>query len=150
MCSWHISLTADCEFLGFEGDNPLLLITQDSYATLRNCIFRDLDLTVEVFDLSFGGRLWLEECTFQNVLLRRQPPKLVATSLNDEIPCAVPNEDTFKYHSDDDYEYDIVDGDVFEATGAGVDFFVSSSTLSDCLRALHKYVHRRSFTVSPC
>ena len=83
-------MRADCEFLGFQGDQPPLLISTDSYATLSGCAFRDFDISVEVIDVSYGGRLRLEDCTFENVVLRRNPPKFVSTSLNDELTCTPP------------------------------------------------------------
>lgn len=136
LCPVH----AGCEFKGFSGDNSPLLVASDSYAALHSCAFRDLDLTVEVFDLSFGGRLQLEDCTFENVRLRRQPPKLVSTSRNDEAACDAPYDDSFKYHADDDDAYDIVHSDILGFGDTPLELIVDNATASDCLRALHEYV----------
>lgn len=116
---------------------PPLLISTDSYAALHTCSFRHLRLAVEVFDVSFGGRLHIENCTFQDVDMTRSPPKYVSTSLNDDVPCQAPFDDAFKYNDDDDDSYDIRPQPLdFGDPSAGV--FVESATLSDCLRPAHE------------
>ena len=116
---------------------PPLVISTESYATLHACTFKDLALSVEIFDVSFGGRLHLENCTFQNLQLSRTPPKYVSTSLNDDVQCIEPFEDAFKYNPDDDDMYDIRPQPLdFGDPTAGE--FVESATLSDCLRPAHK------------
>ena len=116
---------------------PPLLISTESYAALHACMFKDLALSVEIFDVSFGGRLHLENCTFQNLQLSRNPPKYVSTSLNDEMPCYEPFEDDLKYNADDDDMYDIRPQPLdFGDPAAGE--FVESATLSDCLHPAHE------------
>lgn len=83
--------------------------------------------------MSYGGRLLLEDCTFQNILLRRNPPKLVSTSLNDDLVCKEPFDDSFKYNADDDDAYDI-QPTMLDPEDASKGSYVASGTLSDCLR----------------
>lgn len=129
---------SDCEFVGFKGDNPPLLVSSDSYAAVRNCTFRDMDLSVELFDVSFGGGVHLEDCTFQNIQLRRTPPKYVSTSLNDEFRCDDPYDDFFKYQADDDDYYDITP-QLVNPDDASAGLYIDSATMSDCLRPLTLY-----------
>ena len=131
-------LLAECEFIGFSGDEPPLLIALDSYGTLQNCSFTDFDLTVEVFDVSYGGRLQLEDCTFQNIQLRRNPPKYVSTTENNHLRCVSPFEDTFKYNADDDDAYDIVP-ELLDPADPSAGSYVQSAIISDCLRAINLY-----------
>lgn len=112
------------------------MISVDSYATFRGCNFNDLELTVEVFDLSYGGRLRLEDCTFRNVQLGRNPPKYVSTTLNDDLVCMDPLDDLYKYHAEDDDDYDIELQRV-DASDPSKGLNVQSDTISDCLRAVH-------------
>ena len=137
---------AECEFIGFAGDVPPLLISTDSYAALHACAFKDLGLSVEIFDVSFGGRLHLENCTFENLQMTRSPVKYVSTSLNDDVPCQEPFEDSFKYNVDDDDMYDIRPQPLdFDNPSAGE--FVEYATLSDCLRPAHEcapFLHLRT------
>lgn len=122
--------------MGFEGDNPPLLVTSESFASLSNCTFRDMDLTVEIFDVSFGGSVHLEDCIFQNVQLSRNPPKFVSTSLNDEFACEEPYEQFFKYQPEDDDDYDIIPVPI-DPNDASKGLYVDSATISDCLRPLN-------------
>lgn len=129
---------ADSRFIGFGGTEPPFLIAQETFATFRNCKFEDFDLTVEVFDVSFGGLLHLEQCTFQRILLRQS--KLVSTSLNDEVKCLEPFQDDFLYMSTDDEAYDIPLEQI-DPSNPDAGMRVTNETLSDCLRARYKCAH---------
>lgn len=130
-CKVYVCVRADCRFMSFAGGEPPLLVALESFATFRNCEFEDFELTVEVFDVSFGGLLHLDNCTFRNVFLRQK--RLVATTSNDLVPCLEPFQDDFLYLPDDDAAYDIpVEPIVPGDPEAGM--WVSSATISDCLR----------------
>lgn len=122
---------ADSRFLGFKGSLPPLLISGESFARFHNCTFEDIDLRVEVFDVSLGGMLRLEECYFHNVSLARG--KLVSTTLNDVLACDWPLQKDFFYLPDDDVLYDIP-WDLVDTGNAQGGYFVENETLSDCLR----------------
>lgn len=88
---------------------------------------------MEVLDVSYGGHVRLEDCTFDSVVLRRNPPKFVSTSLNDELVCTTPFEDSFKYNADDDDAYDI-HPQLLDPDNPSAGFYIANATLSDCLR----------------
>ena len=67
-------------FIGFGGAKPPLLVSEETFGAFRQCMFEDFDLSVEVFDVSFGGMLHLEDCAFRNVELRQGKLCLLYTS----------------------------------------------------------------------
>ena len=98
-------------------------------------MFEDFDLSVEVFDVSFGGMLHLEDCAFRNVELRQG--KLVGTSSNDIFPCFPSFIDlNYMYMPADDATYDIPIRRLDPGNPAA-GMHVENATLSDCLR--HAY-----------
>jgi hypothetical protein len=52
-----------------------------SRASIRNSSFRDIDLAQEVFDVSFGSSVGLENCTFTNITVPNND--YVSTSYSD-------------------------------------------------------------------
>lgn len=132
---------ADSRFIDFGGTTPPLLISSESFAAFRNCGFERFDLTREVFDVSFGGMLKLQACTFKDIVLRSATRKLVSTTANNYIPCAgdpvdqnfdlssTPQAIFFNYPSDDD-AYDI---QPVPSDASGVET-VEDAVMSDCLR----------------
>lgn len=94
-----------------------------------------MDLSVEVFDVSYGGRISIEDSTFTNVNLTRDPPKLVSTSMNDDLQCISPEDDYLKYNPEDDDEYDL-ESQPLDPNDLSQGLYVENSTLSDCLRPL--------------
>jgi hypothetical protein len=124
-------VNADCRFIGFGGSDPPLLISLESFGTFRNCTFEDLQLTVEVIDISFGGLLRLEDCTFHNISLRNK--KLVSTTENDLVRCGRPFDEDFLYLPDDDAAYD-VEMEPIDVANPSAGMRVRNATLSDCLR----------------
>jgi hypothetical protein len=121
---------ADSMFRGFSGADPRILISQESFATFHACTFEDINLRTEVFDVSFGGLVRLEDCMFRNV----QTPKLVSTTLNDAASCEKFHYDlrnAYRYQPQDDELYDIQKE---ELPGRPGEYVVKNETLSDCLR----------------
>lgn len=131
--AWH----ADTEFIGFKGTEPPLAIGFESYASFHHCMFQDFDLSVEVFDVSYGGRISLENCTFQNIQLRQNPPKYVSTLANDELRCSEPGSNDFKYYSDDDDAYDI-EPQPIDPNDTSKGLYAASATMSDCLYPVNR------------
>lgn len=129
-------MNADCEFSGFRGDNPPLLIASDSHAAFHSCTFNDLDLSVEIFDVSYGGAVHFQDCEFHNLELRRIPPKFVSTTLNDDLACGIPNTDLFRYHPEDDDYYD-VDPEYIDPNDPSKGLYLDNATMSDCMRPIH-------------
>lgn len=130
---------ADTILRGFGGDAAPLLITSESFATFHNCTFEDFELSVEVFDISFGGLLRVEDCTFRDVVLRRR--KLVSTTANDDVPCSQWGgppafSGVYRYLPGDDERYDI-HPQRLPGRPAG-EFYVTNATLSDCLRGSYR------------
>ena len=126
---------AGSRFIGFGGAEPPLLVALETFVAFRQCTFEDFDLSAGVFDVSFGGLLHLEDCTFRNVLLRQG--KLVGTSLNDDVSCTNPAiEDDFMYWPEDDVAYDIP-LEPLDPSNPDAGMHVGNATLSDCLR--HAY-----------
>jgi hypothetical protein len=72
---------ADCIFSTFTGANALMLMTQQARTFVRRSSFRDIDLGGEIFDVSFGSSVRLENCTFTNITVPNND--YVSTSFND-------------------------------------------------------------------
>ena len=124
-------------FIGFEGAEPPLLVADETFGAFRQCTFEDFDLSVEVFDVSFGGLLHLEDCTFRNVELRQG--KLVGTSLNDDFKCNNEWLGDFMYMPADDAAYDIP-LEPLDPGNPAAGMHVGNATLSDCLRHAYRCV----------
>ena len=89
-------------------------------------------MSVEVFDVSYGGLLRLEDCSFYDVKLRQG--KLVGTTKNDELECSeLGLEDEFMYLPEDDAAYDIP-LEPLDPGNPAAGMHVGNATLSDCLR----------------
>ena len=129
---------AGSRFIGFGGAEPPLLIALETFVAFRQCTFEDLDLSAEVFDVSFGGMLHLDDCTFQNVLLRQG--RLVGTSLNDDAYRVTSGaEYEFIYFPEDDAAYDIP-LEPLDPENPNAGMHVGNATLSDCLRHAYRCV----------
>jgi hypothetical protein len=72
---------ADSVFSTFTGTNAVFLLIQLARAFIRNSSFRDIDLAQEIFDVSFGSSVRLENCTFTNITVPNND--YVSTSGND-------------------------------------------------------------------
>jgi hypothetical protein len=73
--------SADAIFSTFTGLNALMLLLQGARVYFRRCSFRDFDLAQEIFDVSFGSAVRLENCTFTNITVPNND--YVSTSGND-------------------------------------------------------------------
>jgi hypothetical protein len=134
---------ADSRFINFQGRLAPVLISSESFATFRNCSFQNFNLTREVFDVSFGGMLRLEACSFNGVS-GTDSRKLVSTTSDDYILCSgevvdqsvditdAPEASFFNYATDD-YAYDVFPAQN-STDGVGASFSVQNATMSDCLR----------------
>jgi hypothetical protein len=58
-----------------------MLLAEGARAHIRNSNFRDLELEQEIFDVSFGSSVRLENCTFTNITVPNND--YVSTSYND-------------------------------------------------------------------
>jgi hypothetical protein len=59
----------------------VLLLLHESRAFFRDSSFRDIELAEEIFDVSFGSSVRLENCTFTNITVPNND--YVSTSYND-------------------------------------------------------------------
>jgi hypothetical protein len=74
-------MSADTVFSTFTGLNALMLLLGASRVNMHRCSFRDFDLAQEIFDVSFGSAVRLENCTFTNITVPNND--YVSTSGND-------------------------------------------------------------------
>lgn len=83
-----------------------MLVSAESFVALQGCHFQNLDLTSELVDVSFGGAVNMQACTFTNCAIPRN--HIVSTSFNDYTPCSAwsPGMAGFLYFPQDDEEYD--------------------------------------------
>jgi hypothetical protein len=72
---------SDSIFSSFTGSEALMLLVDSARAFIHSSMFRDLELDQEIFDVSFGSAVRLENCTFTNVTVPDND--YVSTSLND-------------------------------------------------------------------
>jgi hypothetical protein len=74
-------MSADTIFSTFTGLNPLMLLIGGARVNMHRCRFRDFDLARELFDVSYGSAVRLENCTFTNITVPEND--YVSTSAND-------------------------------------------------------------------
>jgi hypothetical protein len=72
---------ADTIFSTFTGSDAPLLLVQSARVLIRSSSFRDFDLSEEIFDVSKGSSVRLENCTFTNITVPDN--EYVSTSYND-------------------------------------------------------------------
>ena len=124
---------ADCIFTDWAGFHSPLTIKFQSVMSVRNTIFRNMNLHVEIADVSFEGIVHFEDVRFANVTLEHGA--VVSTTLNDyqqAIGFYV------NYYADDDAEFDVQVSPVLPSE-QGVfaeDFVVVNDTMSDCVYLL--------------
>lgn len=70
-----------CIFSSFTGDSAPLTFVSQARATVRRTAFRDFDLQEEIFDVSIGSSVRLENCTFTNITVPDN--EYVSTSYSD-------------------------------------------------------------------
>lgn len=104
-------------------------------ARISNTLFRNMNLAVELVDVTGGGTVTFEATTLANVVLHNN--KVVSTSLNDFDPVwSFDCTDTdWEYNPDMDDAYDVRWQPVARDAGGvyGAEFFIANSTMSDCL-----------------
>ena len=133
IASLWVYMHADCIFTDWAGFNSPLTIKFQSVVSVRNTTFRNMNLHVEIADVSFEGIVHFVDVRFANVTL--QHGAVVSTTLNDyhqAIGFYV------TYYADDDADYDVLVSKV-PAGDRGVfqeDFVVANDTMSDCLYLL--------------
>jgi hypothetical protein len=120
---------ADSVFEGFDGRTAPILLSGESYGVFQDCVFRDMILSAEIFDVSFGGSLKVENCVF--VRVSHAERGIVSTSLNDAFRCF--NDKGFQYFLADDAAYDL-ESTPISSNDPSRGFRVRSGMLSDCLR----------------
>eukprot|EP00892_Ulva_mutabilis_P010359 jgi/Ulvmu1/7696/UM038_0128.1 len=105
-------------------------VTAGSVANVRNTVFRNMHLAVEIADVSFIGAVRFENASFANVTL--QHGAVVSTTVNDYKEVAP--DYGLHYYAEDDAAYDV---DVRplapgEAGVFGAEFGVDKDVLGDC------------------
>ena len=121
---------ADCIFTDWTGFRSPLMIQWRSVFHVRDTVFFNISLDVEVADVSFEGIVHFENVSFSHVALAHG--NVVSTTLNDyqlAIGFAV------TYYSDDDANYDVPLEPVRPGQHGlfGEEFVIPNATMSDCL-----------------
>lgn len=131
---------ADCNFEGFGGRTPPVLVASEAFAVIENSKFQDVDLSSELIDVSYGGAVKLANVTLENVTLRNGTGPIISTSQNDKGLCSgtLSEDSSALIASADDaelyLEYDDDVYDVMSSPGQGGALVISNGTMSDCLR----------------
>lgn len=122
---------ADSIFSDWAGFMSPLRINARSVANVRNTVFRNMQLSVEIADVSQTGTARFENVSFANVTL--QHGAVVSTSFNDYTAPAAGYE--VVYYAEDDANYDVevrrlphADAGVF-----GAEFVIDDDYMSDCI-----------------
>ena len=124
---------ADCVFTDWAGFLSPLTVKFKSVGTVRNSTFRNMNLEVEIADVSFEGIVHFEEARLANVTLSKG--NIVSTSLNDYQQAIG---FYLSYYADDDAEYDVLVSAVPRGeTGVfGEEWVIRNDTASDCIYLL--------------
>lgn len=123
---WH----AECIFTDWDGSESPLVCNHESVMHVRNSVFRNMNLNVEVVDVSRAGIVRFEGVLLTNVTLEHGA--VVSTTANDYTTFAP----VFYTASDDegeDYDVAVVSVSLGERSVFGEEFAVDSATMSDCL-----------------
>ena len=121
---------ADCIFTDWAGDRSPMTIIYGSSASIVDSVFRNMDLTSEIADVSNDGLVRFANTALSNVTLHAGA--IVSTTINDYNE--VPNFFVF-YYAEDDAAYD-VDWEpvaVGERGMFGEEFLVEDDLLGDCV-----------------
>lgn len=104
-----------------------------SVANIRNTLFRNMLLAVELVDVSTSGMARFENVLLSNVTLRRGA--VASTTLNDYH--TVPGYYTSYYAADDEYyDVEVVPVPIDERDAFGEDFRIDYDIISDCIGIL--------------
>jgi hypothetical protein len=134
-------LSADTLFSTFTGDDAPLLFLNGGRVLIRRSSFRDLRLSEEIFDVSFGSAVRLENCTFTNITVPNND--YVSTSFNDWEYFSAWSVDVEYYPEDDaDPSFDVLRYRANESSfpEAGV-CPTTSQGVENCKRALKSTLH---------
>lgn len=121
-------------------------------AVIRHSSFRDFDLHEEIFDVSRGSGVRLENCTFTNITVPDN--EYVSTSYSDYEFFGGPNGVVFlEYFPEDDAGplFDITRWRVNDSTFPGnlVDTRVELGTMSDCMFLFEGHLPRSAHPYTP-
>eukprot|EP00892_Ulva_mutabilis_P006269 jgi/Ulvmu1/4013/UM188_0003.1 len=118
----------DCIFSDWSGSEPPLASIK-TVTRVRNSIFRNMHLHVELVDVSFGGIVRLENVALANVSLVHGA--VVSTTANDYldglgIVIYTPSDD-------EDYDVELTLVQPSQRSPLGKDFMIENATMSDCM-----------------
>lgn len=131
LCGMH----ADCIVTDWAGDVAPLLITSLGVGVVRNTTFRNMQLSVEIADVSQAGAVHFEGVGLANVTLAKGA--IVGTTSSDYDISFLDNQIT--YYAEDDADFDVTPQPVPPAS-RGVfaeDFVLVNETMSDCINLLY-------------
>lgn len=138
-------------FTDWEGYQSPIAAVYHSVVTVRNTVFRNMRLPVEIADVSFDGTVRFDNVSLANVAL--QHGAVVSTSLNDyravgggldggNCPDAGAGMHTVRYYADDDDgpAYDVALTAVAPGEGGafGAESVIVHAAMSDCIGFLHE------------
>ena len=146
-------MRADCIFTGWAGSRSPIEAVFAS-ANIRNSVFRNMDLAVEVVDISFGGLTVLSDVLLANVSL--QHGQVVSTTMNDYhvlgLGTGLLGYDDMAYYADFDAHYDVsVTNTPSSQRGMfGAEWHVEHSALIDCIpEAVSEAISARTLAPTP-
>lgn len=133
----QLCLCADSIFSDWDRELSPLRVAFRSVAAVRNTVFRNMRLSSEVADVSYGGTVHFNNTAFANVSLARG--HVVSTTASDyESPFVGVY---FRSYAEDDAAYDVdvaplprADAGVF-----GAEFEIADDLMSDCMYMVTQY-----------
>ena len=119
---------ADCIFTDWVGLRSPLMSMHESVTHIRNSVFRNTTLAVELVDVSHGGIVRFNDVSLADVSLTHGA--VVSTTTNDYY-----FEGDVLYYASDDAQYDVPLEPVPSTAQSmfGEDFVIADATMSDCL-----------------
>ena len=146
-------MRADCIFTDWAGSRSPIQALFTS-ANIRNSVFRNMDLTVEIVDISFGGFTVLNGVLLANVSL--QHGQVVSTTMNDyEMMGSSPDSLELvgmTYYADFDADYDVLvtNAPSHQRSMFGAGWYVEHSAMTDCIpEAVHEAMSARTTVPIP-
>ena len=129
-----LAVYADCVFTDWSGRSSPLLISRLGSASITDSVFRNMNQSAEIVDVSYGGLVRFENVLFADAGLPDM--HVVGTSMNDYQHAFVRGlDDIGIYYATDDENYDVTTavlppdrGGVFDA-----DHIIEMAVMSDCL-----------------
>lgn len=125
------SCRADCIFNGWNGFESPIAIFYQATANLVNAVFRNMRLTAELADVSYGSTVRFENARFANVSLATG--KVVATTSSD-FKSNIGDARLEHIPADDAaYDVEVSEVDVRDRGIWGADYVVVEGMMSDCM-----------------